>query len=219
MKSKSIAVALLLSLLFLSITASSDGISSTSVGVHTFDNLDTDTLVSDGYISITNQENVTISVSLSTFTDLKIQDLNVTTKEPRTHSVNETVLFHQAPKNNWISYEENPTTISPLSTKKVHYELKIPTSELPSYISPKDGMLFYIHIHSQQHDTTTSSASIGEDYDFKVFTIFTTNLPEPSLLLPLSYILLFSLITSISLIYINNKYNIIKKIKERRLKQ
>lgn len=219
MKSKPIAVALLLSLLFLSTPALSNGISISSVGVHTFDNLNTDTLVSDGHITITNQEDIPITISLSTITELKIQDLNITTKEPRTHTVNKTVIMHEAPDNNWISFEQNTITLKPLETKKVHYTLNIPVSELPSYISIKDGMLFYIHIHSQQSDNTTSSASVGEDYDFKVFTIFTTNLPKQSPLLPLTYILFISLISSIILLYINNKYNIIKRIKEKRLKQ
>ena len=219
MKSKLLAMTLLLSLLFISTTASSEGISlSTSIGTHSFESLDTDILQSKGSFIIQNQEPVQISVYLSTITDLKAVDLNITTKEPRTHSINQSVFMHEAPQD-WITFEQTPISINPSSSKRINYTLTIPTQDLPSYIGKQDGFLSYIHIHMESQAQQNATASVSDDYDFKVFTIFNAELPTKTPYTPFIYILLASLIVSIILIYINDKYNIIKKIKERRLKQ
>ena len=216
MKKSIIAVSFVL-LLILSIHSSAGNISlSSSIATHIFDTLDGDVFVSNGKFIINNQENTPITLKLSVQNTLDATDLNVTTKEPRTHKVNNTVFMHEAPTTTWITFPQDTITIEPKSSKEVSYNISIPVSELPSYIGKHDGFLMYITISGTEREGD-GSTSVGVNYKYKVFTIFKEQLPSKDI--PLSYLIVLSLISALIVFYINDKLQITKKIKQKRLKQ
>jgi len=224
MKYKLFAVTALMSLLFLStlmpsVTPSAISIGP-AIGVHTFNDLNADILVSEGSFSVNNNEDTTIIVRISTQTNIKSQDLDRETGEPRTHTVNKTVVFHEQPKD-WITFEQTSITIPPNEKGTVDYTLRIPIKDLPSYVSKEDGFLSYITVQAEEEETN-AAVSISERYDFKVFTIFGANLPSRKTLVPFNpfiYIVLISLSLSLLITYVNQKYHLFRKIKQRALRQ
>jgi len=217
MRKTPLAVILLVSLLFLSTTASANNISlSKSIATHTFKSFDGDTLVSEGYFTINNQEKKEVELQLGVQTELNILDLNKTTGEPRTHSVEKNVIMHPAPTSSWITFPESTFTIGPKESKKVSYNISIPVSELPSYTGKTDGFLMYITITTVEREGN-KAGSIGVNYKYKVFTVFKQDLPAP--VLPYALLITASLILALIIFTINDKLHITQKIKEKRLRE
>jgi len=216
MRKTTLAVALLVSLLFLSTTVSAMDISlSTSISVHTFDSFDGN-LVSEGQFTINNQEKKEIELRLGVQNELDITDFNTTTKEPRTHSVNSTVIMHQAPTNTWITFPEKTITLGPKESKTVSYNISIPISELPAYTGKTDGFLMYITVTGVEREGD-GAVSVSGNYKYKIFTVFKQDLPAP--VLPYALLITVSLILALIIFAINDKLHITQKIKEKRLRE
>jgi len=198
-RSKNIWAVMCVSLLFFSMIASASNISlNSSIGVHTFDSLDESVLHSDGSFTIINQDVDSISLSVSVENVLNAVDLNKTTGLPRMHKVSDSVVFHAFPVKEWFSFEESSFVIPANGVKTVNYSLDIPVEELPGFVGRSDGLLGYIQVSGGKIGSGT--ASVGVNYQFKVFTVFNADLPSDSEPVGFPYLLLFVMSLAIALV-------------------
>ena len=164
-----LAMILLLSSLPISTNASNLSLSN-SIAVHSFDTLNGNNFVSHGVVIINNQDTEPVTIKLILVKELSSIDKNITTGEPRIHSVSDSIYFHEIPTTEWISFNDTYITIPPQTSSKINYTIDIPKEELPSFINKTNGFLCYIGIGETTPDNP--GANIGVNYKFKVFITF-----------------------------------------------
>ena len=172
------------------------------MGLHTV-NIDDDSnvIVSNGYINVTNTESSDITISLSVSTKIATGDFDEN-GNPRKHKVSDTVFFDEIPDASWIELEETNLVIPANSIKIINYTLVLPKEEVLRSINydTTNGYLVYIEVNP------SSGSTIGINYRYKIFIVFEG---EISWLTPFSYI-------SLGLITLTISYFIISKVKHKR---
>lgn len=127
-----------------------------------------DYLRSNGYLTMSNTYNTSITMSCDIVTKLSIVDLSEN-GTPRIHPIiSNNTLIKPIPDASWISLEENKATINPFSIYNFNYTVNIPYN---NDFNSKEGYLVYIHITKDMENAT--GANIGIDYNYKLFIIFT----------------------------------------------
>jgi hypothetical protein len=139
------------------------------IGVIVFNLSETgDYLRSDGYLTMSNTYNTSITMSCDIVTKLSVVDLDMN-GNPRFHlTISNNTLIKPVPTASWVSLEENKAVINPLSIYNYRYTINIPLSK---DFNSKEGYLLYIHITKDMSNVT--GANIGIDYLYKIFIIFT----------------------------------------------
>lgn len=127
-----------------------------------------DQLLSDGYLTMSNTYNTSVTMHCSIITKLSTVDLDEN-NEPRIHeTISDNIIFKPIPDPSWLTLETNQATIEPFSIYNFRYKVKIP---FQNNFNNSIGYLVYIHITKTMENAT--GANIGIDYNYKLFIIFT----------------------------------------------
>ena len=197
MKTKICLVILLSSILFISYANAVNISLVNSIGVHKFSFDETkNVFVSKGSFPVENQESDTVKITLSVSNELSSSDMGPD-GEPRKHSISNSVYFYPLENTDWLTFEDDTIIIPGNSRKMVNYSIEVPMNELPEYINKTTGFLAYININCERASTSGSGASVGINYNFKVFVTFSEDIKVP---MPFYYTIAIGLI-AITLIY------------------
>ena len=151
-----------------------------SIGVHFFDLNERGYLESEGYVSLSNTYDKSVSVKLEVITGrLSTVDLD-DEGNPRTHKVSDLIYIHPFPKP-WITLSENEIVIPANSWYNVYYTVNIPYEDAWKYIEQdiSNGFLGYINVKKGRE--TTGGMSIGINYNYKIFSLFSGEYQESTM--------------------------------------
>lgn len=130
----------------------------------------TDRLTGDGYLTVSNTYNSSVTIYCQVISKLSSVDLDEE-RNPRLHKViSDFIIFNPIPDISWITLEDTEAIIDPFSIYNFRYEVDIPLDEEDSFEASR-GYLLYIHIRKDLGDVT--GAVIGIDYNYKLFLVFT----------------------------------------------
>lgn len=165
-----VAVMLLLSLSFISMTGSASVTLINGIWVHDF-NLEDEQgeyIESNGIFYIKNNEVYAITFSMNPRVDLLGTDLSG--GEPRTHKVwDGKTVFHPMLSTSWIQVDEL-VEVQGGETLQVNYTVKIPRREVNSF-TDGNGFLAYIKV-SPESSASPTGCGVGINYMHKIFVVF-----------------------------------------------
>lgn len=185
------------------------------IGVMVFDLSKTQNqLKEEGFLTISNTYNSSITISCQIITKLSSVDLNPD-GSPRIHpKISNTIIIYPIPDNSWIILAEKKAVINPYSIYNFRYTIDIPLNKNYSFDSKK-GYLVYINIKKTIENAT--GANIGIDYNYKLFILFNGELKQ-GLSFGLWMFIPISLGVCIGTVFILNTIHKKKKTKQKHIR-
>lgn len=152
------------------------------IGVMVF-NLSKGELTGDGYLTVSNTYNSSVTLRCKVITRLSKVDLDEDGSYRLHKKISNNIIFESIPDSSWITLEDTTAIVNPYSIYNFRYTVNVDIGYLReqakknnNIFNTSEGYLVYINTRKDLGDVT--GTHIGIDYDYKLFLVFTGELQE-----------------------------------------